>query len=85
MSKVIRLPNKVTPYRIDEDMMNDLRMRMHVYEPKELAEMMGVSVGCVYALRSGRTKWPRGRTLFALLAALDIDLRLYDVKNQRYL
>ena len=75
----------LTDYAIDEQVMNDLRLRMYNYKPKELAEMLGVSVSCVYALKSGRTKWPRGKTLFALLEALDIKLRLYDAKAQRYL
>ena len=85
MTRVVEFKRGPTTYQIDSAVMFDIRMRMHDWHPSDLAEEMGVSVGCVYAIRSGRTKWPRGHTFFALLKALDIELRLYAVKEQRYL
>lgn len=72
-------------FTLDADVMNVLRLRMYEHDVADLCEHMGVSKSCVYAIRSGRTKWPRGKTLFALMDALRIEMRLYDNDNQRYL
>lgn len=39
-----------------------------------LARRIGVSQSCIYYIRTGRTKWPRHGTFFALLAVLDLEL-----------
>lgn len=76
---------RVTSYVIDDEVMFDIRMRLHDWDAKDAAEEMDVSVACVYGIRNGRTKWPRPKTFFALLELLDLQLRLYDTKNQKYL
>ena len=69
---------KSTTYAVSEQVMYDLRMKMHEWYPKDLAEEMNVSVACVYAIRSGRTKWPRGKTFFALVDALGLQFVLVE-------
>jgi hypothetical protein len=81
MTNVIALRKTKQGYRLPEAVMNDLRLKMYHWHPTDLAEVCGVSVACIYAIRSNRTKWPRGETLFAILAALDIELILIDGKT----
>lgn len=54
--------------------MNVLRREMYEWGYKELAKEVGVSPACIMAIRSGRTKWPRPKTFFGLLEALDLEL-----------
>lgn len=75
----------VTHYTVDEQVMNDIRLRMYKYDTNDLAFAMSVTPSCVRAIRNGRTKWPRGRTFFALLDALGLEFRLYDRSAKRYL
>lgn len=58
--------------------MNVLRMKMHEWHHEELSKRVGVSVSCIMAIRSGRTKWPRPATFFGLLDALDLEMVLGD-------
>lgn len=84
MGNVVRFRDGQS-FHIPDDVMQALRLRMYNYDVADLAEYMGVSKSCVYAIRNGKTKWPRGDTLFALLNALDVELRLYAVQEQRYI
>jgi len=43
---------------------------------KKLAEKVGVSPSTIGSLANGKTRWPRPTTLFPLLNALDMELRL---------
>jgi transcriptional regulator with XRE-family HTH domain len=81
MTKVVRLTRTTSGYKLPDDVMNDLRLRMYSWNHRDLAEAIGVSTSCVNAIKSGRTKWPRGTTLFRLLAVLDIELLLIDGKT----
>lgn len=56
--------------------MNVLRLEMYKHDYKALAEKVGVSKGCIMAIRSGRTKWPRPNTFFGLLRELDLEMYL---------
>lgn len=82
---VIKFKAKGRRFAVPEDVMNVLRVELYKFDPQELADTMGVSRSCVYAIRSGRTKWPRGETMFRMLEALDVEIRLYAVKEGRYL
>lgn len=42
----------------------------------DLSKEVGVSASCLYAISSGRTKWPRPNTFFGLLRALDLEMYL---------
>jgi ribosome-binding protein aMBF1 (putative translation factor) len=59
-----------------EDAMTVLRNEMHGWHYKDLAKQVGVSDSCIMSIRSGRTKWPRPATFFALLDALEITMHL---------
>lgn len=81
MTNVIALKKTKKGYRLPEDVMNALRLKMYTWNAQDLAEATGLSVACIYSIKSGRTVWPRGTTLFAILAALDIEILLLDAKT----
>lgn len=70
-------------WTLPEDVMEDIRWRMHDFDAADIAALAGVSRSCIYAIRRGKTKWPRGTTLFPLLRALDIELVLVDRKTKQ--
>jgi transcriptional regulator with XRE-family HTH domain len=43
---------------------------------KEIAESCGVSPTTINSLMTGRTRWPRPTTLFPLLEALGLEIKL---------
>lgn len=43
---------------------------------KMLAVRTGLSVGCISALRNGRTRWPRDTTMFIVLEVLDLRMEI---------
>lgn len=81
---IVKLPTDPRQHKISmsEDAMNILRLRMYSWDAKELAEATGVSLGCIYAIRSGTTKWPRPSTLFPLLQILGLEMYLRDISNR---
>lgn len=85
LEKSIEVKRGKTVYRIDEEVMNAVRIKLYEWRPKDLADQIGVSVSCIYSVRAGRTKWPRGKNLFALLDACGIEMHLYDRRRKRYL
>lgn len=62
-----RKPNGRKIVTVPDDVMRRLRWDMHGPRAVEIAEDLNLSPGCIYAIKSGRTKWPRPATLFALL------------------
>lgn len=56
--------------------MNVLRLAMYAYDTSDLSKKVGVSQSCIYAIQSGRTKWPRPNTFFGLLRTLDLEMHL---------
>lgn len=76
--------NTVTPLRRSyrtqlkgaEAAMSTIRWEMHNHYPRDLADEVGCSVSCIYAIRSGRTKWPRHHTFFRLCDYLGLKLYL---------
>jgi DNA-binding Xre family transcriptional regulator len=56
--------------------MEELRLAMHKKELALLAIRTGVSKSCLYAIRRGKTKWPRGETFFALCHVLGYEVAL---------
>lgn len=64
-----------------EKAMNVLRYEMYEWHAQDLADAVGVSRSCIEAIRSGRTTWPRHKTFFGLLEALDLDM--YLVKREK--
>ena len=56
--------------------MSVLRKEMQKHHAANLADRVGVSDSCIYAIQSGRTKWPRPATFFNLIEELQLDLYL---------
>lgn len=56
--------------------MYKVRMEMYEHHISDLSDHTGISKGCLYAIRSGRTKWPRGNTFFTLIKALRLTMYL---------
>ena len=81
MGEVIRVDLRRS--RVPEDVMNRIRRRMYLYDASDLADIAGVSARTIYAVRSGRSKWPRGTTLFPILEAIGFDLVLIDSRTGR--
>ena len=66
------------------EIMVEVRKALYDYgDLNPLAEQIGRSVGCLYSIRSGYTRWPRWDTLFALLPGLDLELRVVHL-TRRY-
>jgi hypothetical protein len=59
-----------------EAAMTIVRTAMHSFHYAELAESVNVSVSCILAVRSGRTKWPRSHTFFGLLRVLNLEMQI---------
>lgn len=46
----------------------------------DLAEQIGVSIGCLYAIKNQKTKWPRWNTFQKLLPKLGLMLTITEVE-----
>ena len=66
-------------FQVAEDVMNRLRLKMYEWDVDYLAEVAGVNSRTIYAIRSGRTLWPRGTTLFGILKAMNLAFVLIDL------
>ena len=64
------------PPATDEVERSLLQLRMATYnvDPYTLADKCRCSLSTIYSFRSGRTRWPRDRTLFALCRALNFEI-----------
>jgi predicted transcriptional regulator len=72
-------------YLVPDDVMNQIRIRMYGYDIHDIAEIAGVSKACIYAIRRGKTLWPRGSTFFGILKALELAFVLVDLRTGRIL
>lgn len=43
---------------------------------EDIAKRIGVTYGCLYNIREGKTKWPRKRTLEKLLPIVGLKMEL---------
>lgn len=60
-----------------EALMDALRHELYAQEDLErLANRIGVHKSTLFAIRSGRTKWPRHTTMLTLIHALGFELWL---------
>ena len=64
------------------DAMQKLRYAMHGIPPRQIAEDIGVSVSTIYAVKSGRTKWPRPATFFGLVEYFGFELVLVKARQE---
>lgn len=57
------------------EIMQEVRDALYEYGDLEgLAERVGRSARCLYAIRGGYTRWPRWETLFSLMEPLGLKL-----------
>ena len=70
------MPIKGVKIRAAHQAMNVLRLHMHSIRATDLAKEVGVSPACIYSIKSGRTKWPRPKTFFALLDQFGLEMHL---------
>lgn len=57
-------------------LMEVLRRDLYSWDLVALANRVGVSKSALYAIRSGRTRWPRQETLLTLVHVLGYELWL---------
>ena len=76
MTNVVKIKTKreYAGVRDAEEAMQVVRNAMYPYDVVELARRVDVSKSCIWAIRSGRTKWPRPATFFMLLHVLDLEM-----------
>ena len=75
MNKVVAL-KPVYSKRLQnaDSCMSVIRMKMYQYDIDELADDIGVTTSCLYAVRRGSTIWPRPKTFFGPINAMDMKL-----------
>lgn len=72
---VVQMPPRYRGIKNAEDAMTVIRNAIYDHgDPELLANRIGVSVSCIFAIRSGRTKWPRAHTFFGLLSVLELEM-----------
>lgn len=78
MTNVIKLTNRPRTFTSSEDMIEAVRQQIFKDGRKyqDIAHATGVCKGTINNLASGKTYWPRPRTLFPLLTALGYELKL---------
>ena len=54
------------------DRLEILRQELRYVIMEDLAKKLNLSYGCLYAIREGKTKWPRLKTLNLLLPELGL-------------
>lgn len=77
MGKVIQLPKPKT-FTTAEAVVEEVRQAIFVDGTayKKIAERCSVSQSTVANLATGKTRWPRPTTLFPLLHALGLEMRI---------
>ena len=81
MTNVIRLP-KPRSYTSAESVIEEVRLQIFETHTahKEIAKRCAVSATTIHNLANGKTRWPRPTTLFPLLNALNLEMRLVPKK-----
>jgi DNA-binding Xre family transcriptional regulator len=69
-------PEYVVRLSDPDAVMRELRSAMYGREVRLLAVRTGLSTACLYKIRNGTTKWPRGDTFFTLCNALGYEVAL---------
>ena len=70
-------------YKNGEALMDAIRAHMYDDAPQAIADGINKSLACVYAIRSGRTKWPRDDTIWALLDFFGLELDIVKAGTAR--
>lgn len=64
-----------------EDALRLVRYELSKIILKDLAESLGLTYGCLWSIREGRTQWPRKKTLEKLLPMLGLRLEICYAKS----
>lgn len=80
MKNVIRMPRKPRTFTKAEEMLEEIRERIHMDSRtyKAIGVATGVAQSTIGNIASGKTKWPRHTTIFPLFAALRVRIRIED-------
>jgi len=66
----------MTVRHLTEQTLKQIRAEAQNYNVKELSEATGLPRSTLFAFLSGRTEWPRPKTLFTLLEFFGYDLKI---------
>lgn len=69
------------PVASGADMMAVVRDALHGEDVYRLSKRIGVSTSAIYAIRRGKTRWPRDYTLFAI--NLDLGIEIFARRKKR--
>lgn len=75
-SNVVQMVPQYRGIKDAEEAMTVLRNAIEQHDPVMIANRIGVNASCIYAIRCGRTKWPRHGTFFALIDVLGLEMTL---------
>lgn len=73
-SNVVKMERRYHGVHDAEAAMTVVRNAMEPHDVKWIAMKCAVSTGCIYAIKNGKTKWPRATTFFQLLYVLDLEM-----------
>jgi hypothetical protein len=76
------VPRSYAGIKDAEAAMTVIRNAMYGHDVQMMAIRCGVSASCIFAIRSGRTKWPRSTTFFSLLYYLDLEMIIQPRSNK---
>ncbi|MAD98744.1 MAG: hypothetical protein CMB99_15580 [Flavobacteriaceae bacterium] len=63
------------------EFLREARLECYHYDVEEMSFDLGLSPSTIYAFRSGRTIWPRPRTLFKILDYIGYEITI--TKNKK--
>lgn len=63
-----------------EEALIPVRLAVYKHDPHELARQCDCSYATIMSFRSGRTVWPRPKTLFAILQAVGATIK-FEFRN----
>lgn len=67
-------PNYTKKFNSADAVMSTIRWEMYDHDIKDMAAYIGVSPSCIYAIRRGKTLWPRPKAFFGLIEYLNLEL-----------
>ena len=81
-SNVHKLRPSVSPFTYADKLANAeaamqvIRDEMYLHDIHAMSRSIDVSVTALYAVRAGRTSWPRPKTFFGLINYLGLEMHL---------
>jgi transcriptional regulator with XRE-family HTH domain len=75
--------NDEIPIANGEEIMSMVRDALHNVRIYELSKRVGLSQSTIYAIRRGKTRWPRDYTLFAITYDLGMEIVVKKRKRKK--